>query len=238
MSIGEHKGLWWTIAALAVVISLLIWIFASSTPFLLVILFDEIGDLKKGDPVVWKEFNIGRVEKIEPLVDNQIGVTIRLREDYAGKITRGSQFVLRRAAFLGLVGNNAIEVTTPRTSGPPFDNGEKVQGMTRAKPSIVEAGKRWTQESWQKLKDQSNLFLEEFRSSPLRADLEDALKSVQEVAEQGARQAREGLDQFQREHQKDLDAALRKLERIRDELRKKGDQQKARRVEEQIEQMK
>ena len=68
------------------------------------VLLDDVGDLKKGDPVVWKTFTIGKVESIEPLVDNHVGVTISIKEDYAPGISHGTTFMLRSSQLMGLIG--------------------------------------------------------------------------------------------------------------------------------------
>jgi ABC-type transporter Mla subunit MlaD len=196
MPFGENKWIWIGIMAVVVAIAVILGFVLLSEPFRLMVLFDEVGDLKKADPVVWKEFTIGKVEEIQPLVDNRIGVTIRLREDYATRITHGSEFVLKRTAFLGLVGSNAIEVITPSTPGTPFARGEKVMGKITPKTSLLEDSKKWTLDSWNKLRDATSAMVEEFRTSPYKAEAEDALSHLKTLAEEGAAQVKGGLQQF------------------------------------------
>lgn len=238
MSFRENKGLWLSVAAVIVAIVILIWLLLSGGPRTLVVLFPDIGDLKREDPVVWHSYTVGRVTRIEPLVDNQIGVTIRLSKDYAARITHGTRFTLKRASLFGLVGSNAIEIETPAQPGLPYADGERVQGISPPKPTLVEQGKQWTLAYWQQLKEQAAALLQEYNQSPYRKEVEDALGQLKVLAEEGAKQAKEGLEQFRKDHQKDFDSALQKLEQARDWMRKKGDEAGARRLQEEIDKLK
>lgn len=215
MSLGENKAAWLAAGTAAVLIAVLLWFLLASKPFLLVVLFDDTEGLKRGDPVLWKGFTIGRVEKIEPLVDNRIGVTIRLREDYGSRITHGSEFRLKRASLLGLAGANAVEVVTPESPGAPFTSGEKVQGISSPVRSLLEKGGQAAAEFWQYLREESGGLAEEFRNSPYREQASEVLKELGSLVEKGAGQAKEGADRFRREHQEEIDRLLRKLEDLR-----------------------
>ncbi len=236
MSFEDNKGLWAGVAVLAVIAAVLIWIIATAEPFRLVILFDDIGTLKKDDPVLWKGFDIGKVEDIQPLVENQVGVTIRIKEDYISSITHGSEFILKRSALFGYVGRDAIEVVTPPTSGTPFARGEKIQGKS-PKPTLIQQGTEVALRYWNQLKDEAGLLMEEYRQSPYRQDVEQALEALKTLADKGAAQAKDGLERFRKEHQTDLDNAIANLKGLRDKLLKKGDQSGARRLEKEIEKL-
>jgi ABC-type transporter Mla subunit MlaD len=238
MSFRENKGLWLGILAVILAIAALIWLLISGGPRTLVILFPEIGELKKEDPVLWRDYKVGRVETIEPLVDNQIGVTIRIREDYAAKITRGTKFTLKQASVLGLIGQNAIEIETPSEPGLPYLDGERIQGVSPPRPTLVEQGKQKTSEYWQQLKDQAAALLDEYQKSPYRREVEDALAELKNLAEKGTLQAKDGLEQFRKDHQKEFDSALAKLEQALDWIRKKGDELGARKIQEEIDKLK
>jgi len=80
--------------------------------------------------------------------------------------------------------------------------------------------------------------LEESRSSPYRAELEDALARAKVLAEEAAREARQDAEKLRKDHAKDFDQALRKLEDIRDEMSRKGDKSAARMLDEQIARLK
>jgi len=237
VSFKDNKGLWSGVAALVLIAGVLIWILTTSEPFRLVILFDDIGSLKKGDPVLWKGFEIGKVEDIQPLVENKIGVTIRLKEDYLPGITHGSEFALRRSALLGLLGRDAVEIITPSAPGVPFERGERIQGKSTPKPSLITQGAELGLQYWNQLKDETSRAMEEFRRSPYREDVEQTLDQLKTLAEQGALQAKDGLEQFQKDHKKDLEDAFAKLRNLRDRLLKKGDQSGARRLDQEIEKM-
>lgn len=213
------------------------WMIYTTQPLRLVVLFDDVGSLQKGDPVVWKTFTIGKVEDIEPLVGNKIGVTISIKEDYAPRISRGAVFRLRTSHLLGLVGQNAVEIEPPASPGAPYVRGEKVQGIGVEEPSLLEEGKQWTLEQWNLLKDEVNQMLEESRSSAYRAELEDALAKAAALAEDGKREVRQGAEKFRKEHEQEFEAALKKLERIRDEMSRKGDKTAAKLLGEQIEKL-
>ncbi len=234
MNFGENKWLWVGISLLIIAAAVIVWLIASAEPPRLVILYDEIGDLKKGDPVVWKGFNIGKGEEIQPLIENRIGVTIRLREDYASKITRGSDFILKQAGLLGLMGSNAVEVITPATPGLPFSNGERIPGKITPRTSLLEEGKKWTLEYWKRLSDSANELLEQFKTSPYKKEAEEALAKLRTLSDEGAAKAAEGWQKFRRDHQKEFDSVFSELERIRDEMRKKGDQRGAERLDDEI----
>ncbi len=234
MSFTPGKWFWvlWVVIVLAGLA--VFWMIHTAQPLKLVILFGDTGALKKGDPVVWKTFTIGKVEAIDPLVDNQIGVTISIKEDYAPRVTHGSKFRLRTAQLLGLIGENAIEVQTADVAGTPFARGEKVQGVRSEETSLVEEGKRWTLEKWGLLKDQVNEILEGSKSSSYHAELEDALAKAKVVADDGAREIRQDAERLRKEHEQEFHEALRKLEDIRDEMSRKGDKAAARLLDEQI----
>jgi len=237
MSLAENKGLWVGIALFAALIVIGAWVFLTAAPFTLVILFDQIGGLKKDSPVVWKQFTVGKVVDIQPLVDNQIGVTIRLRDEYVTKITRGSEFYLKPGPMLGFLGDDSIEVVTTFTSGSPFAKGEKIQGKRRPDSSLLEVGVKWTQEYLKQLKDQTSQLLDDFSRSPYRRQVEEALRELKEIADQGATLAKDKLEEYQKKHSNDLERIRKKLEKLRDEMRKRGDSGGAKRLEEQIEKM-
>lgn len=238
MSFSENKGLWLMVGCTIAAAVALLWILVSAQPLRLVILYDDVGDLKRDDPVVWRGVAIGKVEEVRPLADNQLGVRIRIREDHASKLTHGSEFILKKASFFGLVGNNAIEVVSPSSPGTPFSSGERVQGKAPAKASLVEQGKKWGQEYWQRLKVETGQLVDALRSSPYRQEAEEVLEQLKTLSEEGARVAKDDLDDFRKAHQKDLDEVLRKLERLRNEMRRKGDGTRAIQVEREIDRLK
>lgn len=238
MSFGENKGLWLSMGAVILAGAALIWLLISASPRTLVILFPDAGDLKREDQVVWHGFVVGKVVKIDPLVNNQVGVTIRLNEDYSTRVTRGTRFTLKRAALFGFVARTAIEIETPSSPGSPYENGEMVQGISPPKPTLAEQGKQLTAEYWRQLKEQAAELLEEYRQSPYKKEVEDALQQLKGLAEDGARQAKDKLEQFRNDHQEELNRVLQKLEEARDWMRKKGDEAGARRLEQEIERLK
>ncbi|HYK91596.1 MAG TPA: MlaD family protein [Acidobacteriota bacterium] len=234
MSFSENKGLWLMVVFMAVVAAVLVWVILSAQPLRLVVLYERIGGLKHDDPLMLQGITIGKVEDIKPMVDNQIGVSVRIREDYASKLTEGTNFILREASFFGLVGKNAIEVVPPPTPGRQFSRGEKVQGQIPSQPSLIEQGKKWSQEYWIQLKSDTSQLIDVLRTSPYRYEAEAALDQLRTLADEGARVAREGMEDFRRSHQKDLDEILKKLEQLRDEMRRKGDVPGASRIEKEI----
>ena len=234
MSFAPGKWFWVLCVVVLIAGVVVFWMIYTAQPLRLVVLFDEVGDLKRGDPVVWKTFTIGKVENIEPLIDNQVGVTISIKEDYAPGISHGATFTLRTAQLLGLIGQDAIEVQTPASPGTPFARGEKVHGVRAEGSSLLEEGTRWTLEKWRLLNDQVNQMLEESRSSEYRAELEDALAKAKVLAEDGAREVRQGAEEFRKEHAQEFEEALKKLEHIRDEMARKGNKAAAALLDEQI----
>jgi ABC-type transporter Mla subunit MlaD len=238
VSFRENKGLWLGILAVIIAVVALVWLLISGGPRSLVILFPEVGGLQKEDPVLWRDYTVGRVEKIEPLVDNQIGVTIRIREDYAAKITRGTKFTLKQTSVLGLMGQNAIEVETPSEPGLPYLDGEKVQGFSAPRPTLVEQAKEKALEYWQQLSTQAATLLDEYQKSPYRKEVEDALGELKSLAEKGSVLAKEELAQFRKDHQQEIDSALKKLEQARDWIRKQGDEPGARKIQVEIDNLK
>jgi hypothetical protein len=235
VSVKDNKALWLIIVGMAAVIAVLIWLLIGNEPYRLVILFDDIGGLKKEDPVVWKGFDIGKVEDIRPLVDNKIGVTIRVKEDYVTGLTHGTEFTLKRGPLLGLLGRDAVEVFTPASPGSPFSRGEKVRGRAAPQPSIISEGKELGAQYWNQLKDETSRLLQDFRNSPYQKDVDEALAKLKALSEEGLLQAKDGLAKFGRDHQKDLEDAVANLKSLRDKLLKLGDRAGAQRVEKQIE---
>jgi len=238
MSFREHKGLWLGVLAVLVAVVALVWLLVSGGPSTLVILFPEVGELKRNDPVLWRDYTVGSVEKIEPLVDNQIGVTIRIRKDYAAKITRGTRFTLKQASLFGWLGQNAIVIEIPSETGLPYLDGERVQGEAPPRPTLVEQGRQQAQDYWLQLKDQAAALLDEYQKSPYRKEVEDALAELKTLADKGAGQAKDEVAQFRKDHQKELDGILQKLEQARDWIRKKGDELGARKIQEEIDKLK
>jgi ABC-type transporter Mla subunit MlaD len=237
MSFKENKGLRLGILAVILAVAALVWLLISGRPRTLVILLPEVGELKKEDPVLWHGYKVGSVEKIEPLVDNQIGVTIRIREDYAAKITRGTKFTLKQASVFGLIGQNAIEIETPSEQGLPYLDGERIQGESPPRPTLVEQGKQKTREYWQQLSNQAAAILDEYQKSPYRREVEDALIELKNLAEKGTEQPKDELEQFRKDHQKEIDSALEQLGKARDWIRRKGDERGARKIEEEIDKL-
>jgi ElaB/YqjD/DUF883 family membrane-anchored ribosome-binding protein len=238
VTLFENKGLRLGVLFLVLGAVVLIWLVATSEPYRLTILLEETGGLKEDDPVIWKTFNIGRVEKIKPLVDNRIGVVISIKEDYISSMTTGTEFILRQASFLGLVGKNAIEVMTPASPGAPLANGSRIPGKVPSADSALDAGKKWTFEYLDRVAAGIRKLNRDFQDSPYRDDLASALDTLKDLSDQGSRQAMDRLEQFRKDHQKEWDEAVRKLERMRDDLRKQGEERKARQVEEELNRMK
>jgi ABC-type transporter Mla subunit MlaD len=238
MSFRQNKAIYLSLAAAVILVGALLWVMFGTKPFTLVVLYDDVGGLRPGDPVLWKTFTVGKVDRVDPLVDNRIGVTIRLREDYAGQVTEGTEFVFKRASLMGLVGQNAIELRTPDVPGRPFTSGEKVKGQRPPLPALVEDGKRLAQEFWKQTVAQAEALVKEYQDSPYRKEVESALEELGVLAEQGVNQAKQGLDRFREEHQEEIDRLLKKLSDLRDRMRKAGDEQGARQVEKQIDALK
>jgi len=220
MSFKENKGLWLGSLAVIVAVVALVWLLMSGGPRTLIILFPEVGDLKKEDPVLWRDYTVGKVKEIAPLVDNQVGVTIRIREDYADRITRGTKFTLRQASAFGFIGQNAIEIQTPTTPGAPYAEGEKIQGESPPRPTLVEQGKQKTLEYWRQITNQATVLLDEYRKSPYRREVEDALAALKDLAAKGTEQSKDQFEQFRKDHQKEIDDAMKKLEQAKDWMRK------------------
>ena len=238
MSFSENKGLWLMVILTAATAVALIWILVSARPLRLVILYEEVGGLKQDDPLVLRGRTVGKVEEIKQLTGNQFGVTVRIREDQASTITHGTDFILRKASFFGLVGSNAIEAVTPSEAGTPFSSYEIVRGKVPPQASLIEQGKAWTREYWQHLTAETNQLLDELKSSPYRDHAAAVLDRLKALADEGAHEAGAGLDAFRKAHQRDLDDILKRLEQLRDEMRRKGDGAGATRVEKEIERVK
>lgn len=198
------------------------WFLLRSEPFTLVILFDRVGGLRQDDPVTWKGFTIGKVEKIEPLVENRIGVTVRISEEYAGRLGEGTTFSLAESSFFGMLGRNAIEVDTPDRPSRALAAGEKILGVIPDRPSLLEQGRKWTLEQWSQIRERSAELAGEFRNSPHRAEAEEALDALGKLASDAARQTGESLEDFRKRHQAELDEILGKLDRLRQELKRES----------------
>jgi len=237
VSLAENKGIWFGVSGLALIVAWIVWLLAGAQPFRLVVLFEDAGGLEKEDPVLWKDFTIGRVEEIRPLVENKIGVTIRIREEYAANISRGSQFSLKRSAWMGLVGRDAIEVTTPETPGPPFSPGERVPGISVPKSSMLEDGKELGFQYWNQLKEETSRLLEEYRNSPFRGELEQTSRQLQQLAAEGATEAVKEAGSFTKSHRKEIEAVLESMKHLKDRLLQAGDPTGARKMETQIEKL-
>jgi ABC-type transporter Mla subunit MlaD len=238
MTLNENRGLLLMVMCTVAVALALIGIIISARPLRLIILYHDIDGLKQDDPVVLRGVTIGKVEEIRPRSQAQTGVTVRIREDHASSLTHGTAFILRRGSILGLIGNSSIEVVTPSTRGTPFANGETVEGTLPPQSSLIGEGKRWTRESWKQLKLETGRLLEALQSSPYREEAEDILAQLGTLAEQGAQQARERLEDFQQAHQKDLQELIIRLERLGAEMRRRGDGAGAARIEKEVERVK
>jgi len=217
----SSKGIILTVVVL-VTLALCWWFLIRPEPFTLTILFDRVGGLRQDDPVTWRGFTIGKVEKIEPLVENRIGVMIRIAGDYAGRLGEGTTFSLAESSFFGMVGQNAIDVETPENPSRPLTSGEKVVGVIPDRPSLLEQGRNWTLEQWNQVRERSAALADEFRNSPRRAEAEEALEALGKIASDAARQTGKSLEDFRKHHQAELDEILRKIDRLRQELERES----------------
>jgi len=238
MSLGNLKGLWMALAISAALVAGVFWLLFLTEPFTLVILFDDVGKLREGDAVLWRDFKVGEVEDIQPLVENQIGVTIRLDGDYVSQITRGTEFTLQRATLLGLMGQNAIVIATPQTPGSPFDKNEKILGTSEPLQSLLDQGRQVSSHYWEKLKTQSGQLMEKIQSSPHREEALEALNHLIELAGEGAQQAKEELGQFRKDHADEIEKILEELDRIGRRMLEGGDEIGAQLMREQIDRVK
>jgi hypothetical protein len=236
MSLTESKGIWLMAGLVAAAAVVLIWIVVSARPLRLVILYDEAGGLKQDDPVVWGGQTIGKVEGVKLLPEKRVEVSILIREDYASKISHGAEFILRKASFFGLIGDNAIEVVIPSSEGTPFHDGEKVAGKI-ALSSWVDEGKKWSREYWRQLGDETQELIAEFENSPFRKEAQGILDQLKSLAEQGSKETKDRLDDFRKAHSQELEEALNRLERLRDEMRRQYPKGAAQ-VEKEIERLK
>jgi len=233
--IKENAALWLSVVTLVALSAVLVWLLATAEPFRLVVLFEDIGALKKDDPVVWKTFQIGKVEEIRPLIENQIGVTIRIREDYAPSITHGTEFALKRGALMGFLGTDAVEVITPVNPGTSFANREQVYGRRARTSSLLEQGRELGLRYWQDLKDQTEALTNHFKDSPYQAEIRQAIEQLGAVLQDGIVAAGKSVAEFSKDHKKDIEAALARLKAIRDKLLQAGDQPGARSIQKRIE---
>jgi len=139
---------------------------------------------------------------------------------------------------LGIFDQDVVEVVTPQSPLAPFTNGEKVRGKRYPASLLPEQARRWSREYLKELTDQAGRLIESFRDSPYRKEVEEALHQLREIGERGAALAKDQLEDFRRAHEKDLERIRKKLEQIRDEMRKGGDDAGAEKVEREIGKMK
>ncbi len=99
---------------------------------------------------------------------------------------------------------------------------------------MIDQGAEAGLQYWNRLKEETARIIEAFNRSPYRAEVEQALGRLKTVAGDAATSARDGLAQFGKDHQKDLDSAIAGLNRLRDKLLKRGDQSGAKLLEEAI----
>jgi len=235
MAFETKNAKWWAGLTVVAVAAIVAWFLLSPGGFPLVVLVDDVGGLKKDAPVLWREFPIGKVKEIRPLVDNKIGITIELRSEYASQITRGSEFRLKPAKWLGLIGEDTLEIVTPPKPGAPFQPGEKVEGTVMTADDLLEVGKQWTLEHWEQLKQQTSELVSRFQNSRYRKEIEELLGRIRDLSEEGASVAQGEAEQFQKKHRKDWEDLVNRLEKIRNEMRAAGEESEAREVEKQIE---
>jgi len=96
---------------------------------------------------------------------------------------------------------------------------------------VVAQARELTADYWRQLKEQTEAAIEEFKSSSEGREVLEVLGELQALAVEGARQARDSLGE---DHQKHIDALIQKLERIRDEMRKRGQTEPAERIDQEI----
>jgi ABC-type transporter Mla subunit MlaD len=235
MSLANQKALWITLTVTAILIAAISWLLFLTEPFTLMILFDDVGKLQQGDPVLWRDFEVGEVEEVLPLVENQIGVRIKIGNEYVSEVTRGTSFTLRRATLLGLMGQNAIVIETPEIPGSPFEKNERIQGVSEPVESLLDQGREVSARYWEKIKAETGNLMKELQSSPHREEAREALNQLMELAGDGARQAKEELERFRRDHADEIDQILKKLDSIGRRMLDEGDEIGAQLLREQIE---
>jgi hypothetical protein len=231
MTFCENKGLWFMVILTIAVAG----IFLTARPLTLVIVFPDADGLKPDDPVVLQGVSIGKVEDIRTLGQNQIGVTVRIREDHVSGLTHGTVFILRPAALFGLIGNCSIEAVIPPARGTPFSSGERVNGVLPPRSTLIVQARKWSQEYWQQLKVETTRLIGDLQSSPYRVEAKAILTQLKALADQGAQLAQERLDDFRQAHQKEVQDLIDRLEGLGAEMRRKGDGAAANEVEREVE---
>jgi phospholipid/cholesterol/gamma-HCH transport system substrate-binding protein len=93
--------------------------------------FNNVQELKKGDPVRMAGVDIGRVEDIQ-LVDNKVDVTLKLRDN--AKVRTDSKATIR---FVGLMGQNFVSVDFGTSQAPIASPGTILETVEQPDLSTV-----------------------------------------------------------------------------------------------------
>jgi len=91
------------------------------------VLFRDRGEIEVGDPVYWREFEIGRVERVE-LDQGRARVTLRLWQQSGAELTRGSTFLADTRGVIERERRIDAYVLDPEAS--PLQEGDIVDGVS------------------------------------------------------------------------------------------------------------
>ena len=190
----------------------------AETNFNLIIKFDRIYGLIKGDRIIYELNHIGDVESVIYESDGIYNVSVTIKNNFANAVTEYSKFFIVDDPIKK--GNKAIEVILEQTGGMPLKDGATVAGSSNRYTVLkkleidIEKGLDYLKKEHESFRDQVDRIPESEEYQKLKNKLADLLEKLKLAT-------KEVNEKIQREL---LPKIIRELDRIEKMLKKYGEE--------------
>lgn len=184
--------------------------------------FDEVGGLEAGDPVVYRDREIGRVVDFAFTRSGPIEVDLEIDREYRHAVYREAEFTLERT----VTGGHRIAVYDTDGRRTPIEGGEVVAGrrapLGELLGNVRDLGHDLVTEGAERLNEQLDAWREWLHESeaPEATDEEiDLLDRLGDYADRVAEMSREQLERFREEELPELE---RRAAEVREWMAEQG----------------
>lgn len=156
------------------------------------VLFEDTDGLERGDPVRYQDFEVGTVERLEPVPGNvtQVGVTIR--PEHTDLLREGLQFRIEETEGNGNAEGNILAMSVPDPDAPSLPDSATVLGRGDDWEIVLEElrGVDW-QGLGEKARDEASRWLDSVDWESLGEEAHRELERLRERLRRAVDSARE-----------------------------------------------
>jgi ABC-type transporter Mla subunit MlaD len=186
--------------------------------------FEANPKLDKGDPVVFKGIEIGKVSGVDLDREGRVVASVVIEPEYREVVTLEADYRVGRVGGLdGLRGERELAVID-RGGATPVADGAVVVGSEGELSDRIEQVKEGLAEAWDRAGSLADSIKKRFEDAASSEEAEKLGESLQQLAEDARERGQEGWKQLRDEEVPKLKEEAR---RLREQLEKEGDREAA-----------